>query len=120
MTNNVIAQNAIALSSTYGIGVYVINTKLAKRLNTIHDNVNASTEPSTRNVGVYITKSGDEASAVTLTNNIISGHKTGILSLTGNTAGIFSNLFFNTDENWGGTIEYAPASGNKVGDPLFV
>ena len=120
MTNNIVAQNAIALSSTYASGIYVINTKLAMRHNTVAGNVNSSPESGANNVGIYITKSQEETSAVAMTNNIIAGHKTGILLLTGSTASLLNNLFFNTDEDWGGPVEYLPASGNRVGDPLFV
>jgi predicted outer membrane repeat protein len=120
MTNNVVAQNSIALSSSYASGIYVIDTQLALVHNTIANNANSSTAEGTLNVGVYITKSQDDSSAVQMTNNIISGHQTGVMLLTGNTASLLNNLFFNTDEDWGGPVEYAPASGNKIGDPLFV
>lgn len=120
MTNNVVAQNSIALSTTYASGIYIINTTLAMRHNTVAENVNKSPVAGANNVAVYITKSQEEASAVEMTNNIIAFHQTGALLLTGNTSSLANNLFFNTDEDWGGTVDYEPSSGNVIGDPLFV
>lgn len=120
MTNNVVAQNSVAISTSTAAGVYVNNSILTMRHNTVADNRNTAPDPGTTSVGVYITKSGEESSNVQLINNIIASHNIGVLLLTGNSAGITNNLFFNTDADWSGPVDYVPAIGNKVGDPMFV
>lgn len=120
MINNVVAHNAIALTETYASGIYIINSTMTMRHNTIADNSNKSTSDGSLNVGVYVTKSAEEKSTVNMTNNIVAGHETGMMLLTGNTAALLNNLFLNTEEDWGGPVEYSPSSGNKIGDPLFV
>jgi uncharacterized repeat protein (TIGR01451 family) len=120
MTNNVVAQNSIALSDVYGSGVYIINSVVAMRHSTIADNLNKSTTAGAMSVGIYVTKSQSETSTINLTNNIIAGHQSGVMLLTGSTGALFNNLFFNSDSDWDSPVEYQPSVGNRVGDPLFV
>ncbi len=120
MTNNVVVKNSIAVTTSYGAGLFINNGQYALRHTTIADNLNSATDPGATGVGIYVTKSSTGTTDITLVNNLIAGHQVGMLLLTGSTAELTHNLFFNAETNWDGPGTYEPASGNRVGDPLFV
>lgn len=120
MTNSVVAQNSVALSTTYGTGLYVINGNLNLRHVTVADNANTSNEDGVLGIGLYVTKGATETSVLTLTNNIIAGHDLGMMLLTGSRAAIRGNLWHNNAGDWDGTGVYSPAAANMIGDPFFV
>ena len=120
MTNNVVAANSTAISTTYGAGIFVIDSSALLQHVTIADNVNTTSEESTFSIGLYATRSASETTSLSMTNSIIAGHELGLMVLTGATAGLRNNLFYNSDGDWDGPGVFEPSTDNRVGDPRFM
>ena len=112
MINNVIADNH---SDNQGSGLYIYAASPQLRHNTIAHNSGGL------GCGIYVTNYGpnNELSHVTLFNNIISSHTTGIYVTGGNSASLDGTLWGNTID-WAGDGTIHLGTVNLYGDPAFV
>jgi hypothetical protein len=111
MTNNIIVHNH-AITAGGGIRFRGLNdTEL------VHGGLFHNTIAENDGAGIYL----DQYAVVTLTNNIVVSHTTGIYAASGTTATVDHALFFGNSAGDGGGSGVITSSHEIAGrDPLFV